>query len=711
MTSEVLRTALQTAQRSRARMVERLREQGVRDEKVLAAMMAVPRHLFVEEALASRAYEDTALPLGLQQTISQPFVVARMIESADKEQPYLLEDKQFHAELLAPLKNQLAGQLSAILRKMYGIAEGAVFPEGQPPVRSLSSSVVVQRPVGASLREAARRLYDQAFDQRFPDHPRFDTTSALTLKDFAVSLEVLRRSDAREDGRASFAAAERKSVQLVLGGLRVADVHESHLVFPSTTFATLAGQIDRALAESEKAAPDQGVLTVAQVVAAVEKLMPQAGLNRDCTTLLAAAWAESRDRSWFTFGTPVAAPAFKDIQQSHQLREPVLPEQGEWDRAVQAAQHLFGIPERGHLSPTNLTHLVGEAVAKADEFKTGSENLVEQLAKLEHRLGRSEEGRRLWLARRQTELLRTLVRKRQHHGEVVAALAAAGGARVVAAPPLPDGWAGKPWACHVGARQATGDVLVFLDADVVLGTDGLDRIVASWQRSTPDGLLSVQPFHTTLQAHEQLSAYPNLISMMASGAFAAGQRTWAPVAFGPCMVTSADAYRQVGGHEVVADEIIEDVHLARAYGAAGRPVAILAGGSAASFRMYPGGLRQLVDGWTKNLAGGPRLMSLVPMVGSVAWVLASIVIASDLVRALASAVGGELRWVPVAAWAVAAAQLTVLLRRIGRFAWWAGPAFPVLLAGFVALFVRSGIQRALRRSVRWRGRSVAVRVR
>lgn len=61
-------------------MVERLREQGVRDERVLAAMAAVPRHLFVEEALAHRAYEDTALPLGFQQTISQPFVVARMIE-------------------------------------------------------------------------------------------------------------------------------------------------------------------------------------------------------------------------------------------------------------------------------------------------------------------------------------------------------------------------------------------------------------------------------------------------------------------------------------------------------------------------------------------------------------------------------------------------------------------------------------------------------
>lgn len=69
-----------TSQRTRARMIERLREKGIRNEAVLRAMAAVPRHVFVEEALASRAYEDTALPLGMGQTISQPFVVARMIE-------------------------------------------------------------------------------------------------------------------------------------------------------------------------------------------------------------------------------------------------------------------------------------------------------------------------------------------------------------------------------------------------------------------------------------------------------------------------------------------------------------------------------------------------------------------------------------------------------------------------------------------------------
>ncbi|MGE5387242.1 MAG: protein-L-isoaspartate(D-aspartate) O-methyltransferase [Betaproteobacteria bacterium] len=78
-----------TSQRTRARMIERLREQGIRDEKALAAMAAVPRHVFVEEALASRAYEDTALPLGMGQTISQPYIVARMIEALLANRPGL----------------------------------------------------------------------------------------------------------------------------------------------------------------------------------------------------------------------------------------------------------------------------------------------------------------------------------------------------------------------------------------------------------------------------------------------------------------------------------------------------------------------------------------------------------------------------------------------------------------------------------------------
>lgn len=70
-----------TSQRTRERLIERIRQQGVQDARVLQQLRAVPRHLFVDEALASRAYEDTALPIGNNQTISQPYIVARMTEA------------------------------------------------------------------------------------------------------------------------------------------------------------------------------------------------------------------------------------------------------------------------------------------------------------------------------------------------------------------------------------------------------------------------------------------------------------------------------------------------------------------------------------------------------------------------------------------------------------------------------------------------------
>ncbi len=69
-----------TSQRTRDRLVVRLREAGIQDERVLEVMRDTPRHIFVDEALASRAYEDTSLPIGFSQTISQPYIVAHMTE-------------------------------------------------------------------------------------------------------------------------------------------------------------------------------------------------------------------------------------------------------------------------------------------------------------------------------------------------------------------------------------------------------------------------------------------------------------------------------------------------------------------------------------------------------------------------------------------------------------------------------------------------------
>jgi len=116
-----------TSQRTRDRMVARLREKGIRDEAVLAAMAAIPRHIFIEEALSSRAYEDTALPIGFEQTISQPLVVARMIEALRGEAPLgnVLEIGTgcgYQAALLARLATEVYSveRIAALLEKARG---------------------------------------------------------------------------------------------------------------------------------------------------------------------------------------------------------------------------------------------------------------------------------------------------------------------------------------------------------------------------------------------------------------------------------------------------------------------------------------------------------------------------------------------------------------------------------------------------------------
>lgn len=113
-----------TSKRTRDRLVQRLRDQGIRSEAVLNQIRNVPRHLFVDEALASRAYEDTALPIGLGQTISQPYVVARMSEALldDFEGESVLEIGTgcgYQTMVLAPLVNKIftVERIPELLRK------------------------------------------------------------------------------------------------------------------------------------------------------------------------------------------------------------------------------------------------------------------------------------------------------------------------------------------------------------------------------------------------------------------------------------------------------------------------------------------------------------------------------------------------------------------------------------------------------------------
>ncbi|MGF9763793.1 glycosyltransferase [Microvirga sp. 0TCS3.31] len=300
--------------------------------------------------------------------------------------------------------------------------------------------------------------------------------------------------------------------------------------------------------------------------------------------------------------------------------------------------------------------------------------------------------------------------------DATAAVARAGGARVVPAGTPPPGWTGKAWACHTGAAATTGDLVLFLDADTVLRPGALAGLLAAHARH--GGLVSVQPHHDVVRPYEQLSAYFNVVALMASEAFTRRSRvaaSRAPMAFGPCLLTSREDYVRAGGHEAVRADILDDAALAAAYHRAALPVWCAVGGDAVRMRSYPGGLGQLVAGWTKNIASGAADAAPSATAATVAWISAHHAVAVGAVLSLLVALagrGGSVVAGSALLWAVAyvavALQLRWVLLRAGSFRWWAWALFPVPLLAFDLVFARSLALTVVRRSVTWRGRDVSL---
>ncbi len=275
--------------------------------------------------------------------------------------------------------------------------------------------------------------------------------------------------------------------------------------------------------------------------------------------------------------------------------------------------------------------------------------------------------------------------------------------QVVQAAALPEGWTGKSWACHSGVevvgQQRPDDTLVFLDADVRLDRAALARVVA--ERDLRGGLVSVQPWHETERPYEQLSALFNVVAVMGT---AANSRRGTNGAFGPVLVSRRSEYDLVGGHRAVRAEVVEDLALAGRYRDAGLPVSTFQGESSIRFRMYPDGIRQLAEGWTKNFAAGAGSTHLVRLAAIVLWVTAAGSAALGPYEALTN---GTTPLVAAALYGAFALQLGLMFRQVGSFGAVTALLFPTVLIFFMAVFVRSLYCTHIRHSVEWRGRSIS----
>ena len=127
-----------TSRRTRDRLVERLRSAGIKDERVLDIIASVPRHLFIDEALAHRAYEDTALPIGYRQTISQPYVVAAMTAAVLKLLPPASKGPRRVLEIGTGSGYQ-AAVLAALVERVYSVERiGALLARARERLRTLA---------------------------------------------------------------------------------------------------------------------------------------------------------------------------------------------------------------------------------------------------------------------------------------------------------------------------------------------------------------------------------------------------------------------------------------------------------------------------------------------------------------------------------------------------------------------------------------------
>lgn len=282
--------------------------------------------------------------------------------------------------------------------------------------------------------------------------------------------------------------------------------------------------------------------------------------------------------------------------------------------------------------------------------------------------------------------------------------------RVLDGEDLPAGWLGKPWACWQGALSATGELLLFTDADTTHGPELLARAVAAMEEDDVE-LLTVTGRQLMVTFWERLVQPQVFFAMLVryydlDGMLRRG-RWRSAIANGQYLLFRRDAYEALGGHEAVKGEVAEDLALAQRVVRTGRRLSMRRGERSLATRMYRS-LGELVRGWSKNvLVGGlqtmpPRVRPLVPpaaaLTGAVAWIVPPLSLVACAVGLVASPI--------VLAWSATTVAVSLVLwvlitARMGAPGVY-GLIYPVGAAVGLYIFMRAWVRGG---RVEWKGRT------
>ncbi|MER2064009.1 MAG: glycosyltransferase family 2 protein [Alkalibacterium sp.] len=264
---------------------------------------------------------------------------------------------------------------------------------------------------------------------------------------------------------------------------------------------------------------------------------------------------------------------------------------------------------------------------------------------------------------------------------------------------------GKSAACWLGAQHASGDYLAFMDADTeCAGTQAFNRIVTQFQTNGDTGLLSIQPYHVIQKFYETLSIVPNIIVLAGLNRYTIWDKHIKKRgAFGPFLFVKAKEYFKLGGHEVTLYTHMDGIAMADLYQEVELPVTVYGGRDSIHFRMYPEGLFQLIQGWTKSFTYGAKVTDSVVMSSIILWVMSTYLILMGLVISLIR-MDMIFLFFFLAVYFLHALQFRWLMNKVGRFPWWTMLLSPIYVSTFLLLYLWAVIQVYVLRKVRWRGR-------
>ena len=268
---------------------------------------------------------------------------------------------------------------------------------------------------------------------------------------------------------------------------------------------------------------------------------------------------------------------------------------------------------------------------------------------------------------------------------------------------------GKSNACAYGAQSAKGDWLLFLDADVQLADeDSLERIVNSFSKQEGKGILSIQPYHRIVKQYENLSVIFNIIVLTGMNVFTVWKEKFATAgSFGPCILCDKKSYISTGGHEAAQESIMDDFALSDIFIANDLPVTNYAGRGIINMRMYEEGPKQLMEGWTKNLATASRSTHKFVMLLIQFWIFGVLMAATAPI--LAFSTGSFYAFLSsIIVYLLYGGHVYFLARRAGNFHIIVFLIYPLFVLFFTSVFLYSLYRTYVLHSVMWKGRKIKV---